>query len=103
LNAPFAWAYQAPYCPSTHADQCYYRATSEFTHMLLRTEHNRTGIDLLRFADSSTVQLRFEASAFSASARFNAGELRVLRDAINDALTDIAALTPQMPTEEVFA
>jgi hypothetical protein len=69
---------------------------------MLTTQHGRLDVDLWRFDDSQGATLRFDNSVVGLNARLNTAELLALRDAINDALADIATLTPQMPAE-VFA
>ena len=100
MNAA-AWVYQPPLAPASHPHQRYYRA-NEFRGDMLIARHLNVGVELFRFADEREARLKFETEAGRCTARLSATELLTLRDAINDALADIAAVPALMP-EEVFA
>lgn len=92
-----AYAYQAPTHPEAHPDQCYYRPAggSNYAFPAADEDNHRQRVQLFRFSDLLGAQLELSARQGNTTASlclnlFPAAMLR-LRDALNDALTDIAA------------
>lgn len=96
------WAYQAAFRPESHPDQCYYRA--EHGHCMPSSRlPNAASIQLFRFADSPAARLELSTDNGRMFTTLDAAALVTLRNAINDALHDIAQLAPAMPADDSAA
>lgn len=89
-----AWTYQPPHRPADYPNQCYYRAPESWKHSIApeTTAQPSTRLTLFRFADQRDpgVSLSIEVPFAEVSADLDLPALTALRDAINDALHDIA-------------
>ena len=89
------YAYQAPHRPADYPQQLYYRGTSD-SHHLHGSYTQPLALQLYRPADSTTARLKVavngDDSEASVAAWLDEATLRTLRNAIDDALTDIAAV-----------
>lgn len=106
MSAAAPWVYQAPERPAGHPNQCYYRIAGASTHAIRRSQiPGWANIKLYRFDDWKHAQV--EIDTFEARMRVNLDvpTLLALRNAINDALQDIAAqqdtaaLLSEMPVD----
>lgn len=90
-----AYAYQAPKCPSDHSSQRYYRASEAGYRFPAHEELDTGSIQVFRFDSCQQAQLelsvRNEGVQASLSLPLSPSAMLRLRDALNDALTDIAA------------
>ncbi|MCV2423383.1 hypothetical protein LNV47_22605 [Paucibacter sp. DJ4R-1] len=92
-----AYAYQPPNHPETHPEQCYYRpaAGSNCAFPAQDDDSHRQRVRLFRFSSLLGVELelstRQQETAASLSLTLSPAAMLRLRDALNDALTDIAA------------
>lgn len=99
-----AWVYQVPRRPQNHPSQCYYRA-GVFNHMgpaddLLALPDQR--LTLFRFDGSRGVELTVRNRSTTLQFDLSVAELQLLRDAINDALQDIAVDEADRERRESF-
>ena len=101
-----AWAYQPPYRPASHPDQCYYRAASDGSdghHMAPRIGGDDARLSLFRFVDETHAQLFLTIPAGELRVDCRAELLLALRNACNDALADIAQAEVDRERREAFA
>jgi hypothetical protein len=107
LSAPEAtvpgWVYLAPKRAQHHEQQCYYRAQS-FGFMQppgpSRMQDQR--VQLFRFADDTAAELQLQTSEASLRLTLDPSALLLLRDALNDALHDIAVVQAEAERRQAF-
>jgi len=95
-----AWSYLPPHCPPDYPEQCYYRA--EARRLSFQMDDEDTRITVYRHAPDNVVGLTVEHQHGSASINLGASALVKLRDAILDALHDIAAVEAERELNESF-
>lgn len=102
---PPAWAYQPPKHPEAHPAQCYYRAgrwlhiakdsaaaTDQFPDITVARAH----------VCDTDVDLALDIGAARIRATLNPAALQSLRDALNDALSDVHAVLAERERVEAF-
>jgi hypothetical protein len=87
-----AWTYQAPQRPADYPRQCYYRADKYNLIAPHTSAQPKSTLQLFRWADQREpgASLRVEVPFGSMSVELCVPSLQALRDALNDALADIA-------------
>lgn len=99
-----AWAYRAPRRTPDYPDQCYYRAQS-WLHIAHGTDDeldDEPYLTLFRFTSDETAELTIDIGAASVNAGLSVAAILSLRDALNDALADIAAWQQDRERRESF-
>lgn len=97
-----AWTYQPPKRPERYPTQCYYR-TGRWQHIARPSDLlDYPQVTLFRFEHDSEAKLQIELEHGSLKAKLTAAELTSLRDALNDALADIAAAEEDRERRESF-
>lgn len=99
-----AWTYQAPRRPDGFHDQCYYRGGrwNHIAHADGDALDDRPQIALFRFSQDESARLTIELEVASIKADLRVDELVSLRDALNDALADIAVAQAERERAESF-
>ena len=99
-----AWTYRAPMRPEGHDDQCYYRGKR--WHHIAHGEDDLLDdeplVTLFRFVNDEGAELTINIGAASVKAKLGLTALVGLRDALNDALADIAAWQKDRELRESF-
>lgn len=87
-----AWSYQPPHIPEDHPHQRYYRAGNRSFISPITSRQPDTNLKLFRWNDNFLpgAQLTLQAPFASMSVDLCVPSLQALRDALNDALADIA-------------
>jgi hypothetical protein len=99
---PPDWAYRAPKRADGYPDQCYYRAGRSHRIDAGLAEYPDTKLTLFRFDTDCSADLKLVIPAASVQATLSVPELTALRDALNDALADIAAWEADRERRESF-
>lgn len=100
---PPAWTYQPPKHPEAYPEQCYYRA-GEWHHLVADgvSALAYPRITLYRDELEPGARITLDVEAGEVRADLTVGQLTALRDALNDALQDIAANEADRERRESF-
>lgn len=100
-SAP-AWAYRAPKRPDDHPSQLYYRA-QRWNHIARPGDSlDYPQLTLFRFDCDADAKLTVKVECALVEALLSVADLTSLRDALNDALQDIAAYEADRERQESF-
>jgi hypothetical protein len=93
---PPAYSYRAAFRPASHQNQCYYRGSADRLRSHAAACVDDKSVELFRFAqEAHGAELRIETSCSSIRVELPQAELLALRDALNDALIDLAVTQAQ--------
>lgn len=97
-------AYQAPYRPTSHPDQCYYGAALDGSsgHDIQTSIDDTAQLALFRFTSAVRAELRLRVSAGELRMALRPDMLRALRDACDSALYDIEQIEVERDRRESF-
>ena len=99
-----AWSYQAPYNPRGYEEQCYYRTSRQLGHSMKVQGAAPGSPDLtaFRFQRDQKLTITVDYECASASMTLDAVHVLALRDALNDALQDMAQAAALNERRESF-
>lgn len=101
------WAYEAPHRPTDYPEQCYYRTAGGINHCIGEWQPDATRrLEVFRFRRDEDLRLTIEVDAGDNTAklttRLDAAGALLLRDALNDALHDMAVAAEHKARRDSF-